>query len=136
MLDLTSLDEMPVTTRIRTRPRRKKIEMLETKRPVRWRMTLDELCYAACISATQFHDWADQGILGKRLTFRPNGGRGSQITREVAQRTVLVARLVAAGVHPLAAGCIAQGHKVNDIAPLHAELTCGVTITILREDLP
>lgn len=137
MLDLSVFDDMPTTSRIRTRPRVKKIDMPVTvERRARWRMTLDELCYAAAISPGQFQQWADEGVLGKRLAVRPNGGRASHITRETAQRTVLVARLVAAGVHPLAAGHVAQGHKVNDSEPLHAELPCGVTITILREDLP
>jgi len=131
---LTVLDEMPSVAKIRTRPKMKKVTVKEKR--VRWRMTLDELCAAACVDARQFQLWADEGILGKRIASTPNGGRGSHITREVAQRTVLVSRLVAAGVHPLAAGHIAQGHKVNDYHPLETALTCGVTITIDRTDLP
>jgi hypothetical protein len=102
----------------------------------RWRMTFDQLCMEARIDAKTFDSWADQGILGKRLTSRPVQGRGRHITRDVAQRTVLVARLVAAGLHPLAAGHVASGHSVRETDPLVAHLPNGVTVTIDRSDLP
>ncbi len=136
MLDLTVLDELPTTSRIRTRPREKKQEMQVLERRSKWRMTLDELCAVACITPVQLHQWASEGILEKRLAPKARAGRAPVITREAAQRTVLVSRLVAAGVHPLAAGHIAQGHKTNDFEPLQADLPCGVTITIQRKDLP
>lgn len=128
------LDELPTTTRIRTKPRLRKIDMPDQR--VRWRMTLDELCYAAKIPARTFDDWAAQGILGKRHALYPDQGRGRHITRELAQKTVLVARLVAAGLHPLAAGHVAQGHKTNDTSPLTTELSGGIEVTIDRSDLP
>lgn len=99
-------------------------------------MTLDQLCLTAKIDAKTFDTWADQGILGNRLRERPAQGRGRHITRDTAQRTVLVARLVSAGVHPIAAGHIAAGHSVRDTTPLHAELGNGVTVSIDRSDLP
>lgn len=134
MLDYAYMDDLPSTTRIRTKPRRRKDEMPEKR--VRWRMTLDELCYVAGITPDILDEWADKGWIGKRCVARPNGGRGRHITREMAQRTVLVSRLVRAGLHPEAAGCVAQGHKVNDHEPLHADLPGGVQITITRSDLP
>jgi len=134
MLDYSFMDELPSTTRIRTKPRRRKDEMPEKR--VRWRMTLDELCYAAGIAPNIFDEWADHGWLGKRFASRPDQGRSRHITREMAQRTVLVARLVRAGLHPEAAGCVAQGHKVNDYEPLLAHMPGGVQITITRSDLP
>ena len=102
----------------------------------RWRITFDQLCMEARIDAKTFDSWADQGILGKRLASRPVQGRGRHITRDVAQRTVLVARLVAAGLHPVAAGHIASAHNVRDKTPLTADLPNGVTVTIDRSDLP
>lgn len=103
---------------------------------MRWRMTLDELCYAAKIDHKTFDAWADAGLLGRRVTERPNQGRGRHITRDTAQRTVLVARMVAAGIHPDVAGCVAAGHKTGATDPLVAQLTGGTTFTISREDLP
>lgn len=102
----------------------------------RWRITLDQLLMEAKITAKTFDEWADQGILGKRLVERPAQGRGRHITRDTAQRTVLVARLVRAGIHPLAAGHIASSHNVRETTPLTAELPNGVTVTIDRSDLP
>lgn len=134
MLDYSVMDELPTTTRIRTKPKRGRDEMPEKR--VRWRMTLDELCYVAGIEPNLLDEWADKGWLGKRCVVRPIRGRSRQITREMAQRTVLVARLVRAGLHPEAAGHVAQGHMVNDHEPLTAELPGGVIITITRSDLP
>lgn len=91
-------------------------------------MTVDELCYAAQIEVTTFNEWADTGVIGS--------ARDRRVTRSIAQKTVLVARLVAAGLHPHAAGCVAAGHKTNDTSPLVAELPGGVTVTIERNDLP
>ncbi len=136
MLDLTVLDELPTTSRIRTRPRVKKQEMPVIERRAKWRMSLEELCSVACITPVQLQQWANEGVIEKRLAPTMRAGRAPHITREAAQRTVLVSRLVAAGVHPLAAGHIAQGHKTNDFEPLQADLPCGVTITIQRKDLP
>lgn len=103
---------------------------------VRWRMTLDELCYAAKIDVKTFDSWADRGLLGKRLASRPDQGRGRHITRETAQKTVLVARMVASGVTPDVAGCVAAGHRTGDDTPLVANLPGGISVTISREDLP
>jgi hypothetical protein len=102
----------------------------------RWRITLDELCYTARISPTIFDIWATSGYLGSRLTSVPDKGRGRHITRATAQRTVLVSRLVAAGMRPEVAGHVVAGHRVGDTAPLEAELPNGVTVTVARDDLP
>lgn len=118
-----------------TKRRRKPTTMTEQKRE-RWRMTLDELCYAAKIDVKTFDAWADAGLLGKRLASRPDQGRGRHITRETAQRTVLVARMVVSGVRPDIAGCVASGHKTGDTTPLVANLPGGIDMTISREDLP
>jgi hypothetical protein len=116
--------------------RRRKTVIRMTQPRQRWRMTLDELCYAAQITPSTFNEWADQGLLGRRVAERPDAGRGRHITRETAQRTVLVARLVSAGIHPEAAGHVAAGHKVGDDDPLEAQLNNGVTVAIRRDDLP
>lgn len=134
MLDYSLLEDLPTTTRIRTKPRHRKEDVPEKR--IRWRMTLDELCYVAGITTPIFDEWADKGWLGKRSIARPDQGRARHITRELAQRTVLVARLVRAGLHPEAAGCVAQGHMTNDREPLQADLPGGVHITISRSDLP
>lgn len=128
------LDRYVPPAKLPKRRRKQVIIMVEPRR--RWRMTLDELCYAARITPATFDRWADAGLLGKRLASRPDQGRGRHITRDTAQRTVLVARLVAAGVKPDAAGCIAAGHKTGDNTPLVADLPGGVQVTIPREDLP
>lgn len=119
----------------RTKKRRKQVSNLAEQRQ-RWRMTLDELCYAAKIDVNTFNSWADAGLLGKRLASRPDQGRGRHITRETAQRTVLVARMAAAGIRPDIAGCVAAGHKTGDTAPLVADLPGNVHVTISRDDLP
>lgn len=119
----------------RRRIRRKTVIRM-TKPRERWRMTFDELCYAARITPDTFDTWADQGLLGRRVAERPVNGRGRHITRETAQKTVLVARLVAAGIHPEAAGCVVAGHRVGDLTPLEASLNNGVTVQIRRDDLP
>lgn len=116
--------------------RRRKLTPVTSPKRERWRMTLDELCYAAGINPYIFNVWAGEGLLGKRLVAYPANGRGRHITRETAQRTVLVARMIAAGVTPTVAGCVAAGHKTGDSTPLVADLPGGIHITILREDLP
>jgi hypothetical protein len=119
------------------RLRRRKNVIRMTRPRQRWRMTLDELCYAAKITPVQFDQWASAGLLGSRLQSLPaQGGRGRHIARDTAQRTVLVARLVAVGVHPEVAGCVAAGHKTGETGPLQATLPNGVTITVPRDDLP
>jgi len=119
----------------RIKRRRKPMTMTTPKRE-RWRMTLDELCYTSGISPNVFNEWADAGYLGKRLAAYPANGRGRHITRETAQRTVLVARMVKAGVTPSVAGCVAAGHKTGDDSPLVADLPGGIHVEISREDLP
>lgn len=94
----------------------------------RWKMTAEELCYAAGIDVTTFNEWIDLGIVGRN--------RDRRVTREVAQKTVLVARLVTAGLGPYVAGCVVAGHKTNDDHPLEAELPGGVVVTVDRTDLP
>lgn len=134
-LDLDFYLDRYVAPRGQPSYRRKRRSHVNEKRP-RWRMTLDELCYVAKVNVKTFDTWADAGLLGKRLASRPDKGRGRHITRETAQRTVLVARLVAAGVHPDVAGCVAAGHKTGDNTPLVAALPGGVQVTVSREDLP
>jgi hypothetical protein len=102
----------------------------------RWRITLDELCYAARIDPVVFDAWATSGYLGKRLATCPAGGRARHITRETAQRTVLMARLVWAGLTPVAASHLVTTHHVGDEGPLVAELAGGVTVSVPRSDLP
>lgn len=103
----------------------------------RWRITLGELCYAAKITPVVFQLWADSGYLGSRLRSLPSqGGRGRHITRETAQRTVLLARLVTAGLTPEAASHVATAHAVGDDEPLRMALPGGVLVTIQRDDLP
>lgn len=91
-------------------------------------MTVEELCYAAGIDVATFNEWSDTGIVGRN--------RDRRVTKTVAQKTIIVARLVAAGLHPHAACCVAAGHKTNDTSPLVAELPGGVTVTVERTDLP
>lgn len=118
----SDLDQYGAT---RLRPKRRK-KAAEDR--MRWHMTLDELCYAAHIDPTTFNIWSDEGLLGR--------SRDRRVTREVAQKTVLVSRLITAGLHRNAAACVAAGHKTGDTTPLTAELPGGVTVTVDRSDLP
>lgn len=123
--------EPPAKQRRKTRKRK----MAEPRQ--RWRITLDELCYAASINPATFQAWADSGYLGARLRSIPSqGGRGRHITRETAQRTVLMARLVRAGLSPEAASHLATSHTVGSDEPLEVRLSEYVTVTIPRNDLP
>ena len=115
-----------------TRPKRRR----QVTERVRWRITLDQLLLEAKIDAKTFDAWADAGYLGSRLRERPNQGRGRHITRVTAQKTVLVARLVHAGISPMMAGHIASNHSLKDTTPLTIDTGHGVTVTIDRSDLP
>lgn len=116
--------------------RRKTVTRMAEPRE-RWRITLDELCYAAQITPVVFQAWAEAGYLGSRLRSLPSqGGRGRHITRETAQRTVLMARLVQAGLTPEAASHVATTHQVGNDEPLRVSLTSQAAITVSRDDLP
>ncbi len=121
-----SWSDLDVGATTRQRPKRRKKADVDTR--VRWKMSIEELCYAAGIDSDTFTEWVHFGLVGK--------SRDLRVTREVAQKTVLVARLVGAGLYPTGAGCVAAGHKTGDTSPLVAELPGGVTVTVLRTDLP
>jgi hypothetical protein len=76
-------------------------------------------------------EWQGRGLLGKPDTRQ----RGTEFNLVTAQKVVLMARLVAAGVHPVAAGHVVSGHSPKDLGPLVAEVPGGIEIRINRLDL-
>lgn len=130
----SDLDELPSTTPVRPKARGKK-KPKEVVRPTQWSMTVQELCDISKISHLKFLEWVAEGVLGNVQIGKVRSPH-STLTRAIAQRTILVTRLVAAGIHPIAAGHIASAHLTNDKTPLETELTGGVTVIIDRFDLP
>lgn len=102
---------------------------------VRWRMTLDELCYATKASAMLIEEWAQLGAYGPRWRENRDRGKYRHVTREMAQRAVIMSRLVQAGMKPEAAARISVEHTVRITDPLIARIG-AVEITIKRDDLP
>jgi len=58
------------------------------------------------------------------------------MTREGAQRAVVCARLVQAGVTERTAVKLAALHEVGDDTPLRIEISDSVTVVVDRTDLP
>lgn len=102
---------------------------------IRWRMTLDELCYVTKASPNLVEQWAQLGAYGPRWKEKRDRGKYRHVTREMAQRCVIMSRLVQAGMKPEAAARIAVEHTLRDTDPLIARLG-PIQITINREDLP
>jgi Fe2+ transport system protein FeoA len=114
---------------------RKKMTVTSDAGRVRWRMTLDELCYATKASAMLIEQWAQLGAYGPRWRENRDRGKYRHVTREMAQRAVIMSRLVRAGMKEEAAAKIAVEHQVRTTEPLIARLG-EVHITIRRDDLP
>jgi len=109
--------------------------MSDAKARVRWRMTLDELAYATKVSPITLEEWAQLGAYGPRWKENRDRGKWRHITREVAQRAVVMSRLVRAGLTTITAADIARTHEVGDDMPLYAHQG-EVTLIVKRNDLP
>jgi hypothetical protein len=102
---------------------------------VRWRVTLDQLCHLCDANPYTLEYWAALGALGPRWKEPRNSGKWRHITREAADRAVLMSRIVKAGVEPWRAAQIASTHQHGDTTPL--TVTIGeVQIQVSREELP
>lgn len=102
----------------------------------RWRITLDELAYQCGVPASEVQRWADIGALGSRYAEGRDQGFGRHITREAAQRAVLMARLTQSGVNVNRAARITVSHTVRETDPLTVDVGQGVKIIVDRSDLP
>lgn len=102
---------------------------------IRWRMTLDQLVYETKASANLIEEWAQLGAYGPRWRENRDRGKYRHVTREMAQRCMIMARLVRAGMKPEAAARIAVEHTLRTTEPLIARIG-EVQIVINREDLP
>lgn len=105
---------------------------------IRWRMTLDELVHACGVRLPELEHWAEIGGLGDRWREPRNQGKWRHITREAAQRAVLMSRMVKAGMTPEAAAVVAREHAVHrgsEPAPMMARRP-GVTFLVSRDNLP
>lgn len=103
---------------------------------VRWRITFDQLCYATGVPAAKLERWRAMGYLGARVAEPRDQGFGRHITREVAQRAVLLARCVAAGVTEETAARLVADHRAGDTQPIVAKVSDTVTIKVSKEGLP
>lgn len=107
--------------------------MTETR--VRWRITLDELCYRCGVDARTMLAWASVGVLGARYREAQNQGWARHITRLAAQRAIIASRLIRAGLTVERAAELVGSHQVNEGSPLI--VSDGTTsISIDRRDLP
>lgn len=102
---------------------------------VRWRITLDELAHMCKVPAGDVSYWAELGALGPRYSEPRDQGLGRHITREAAQRAVIMSRLIHAGVRAEEAAQISSLHNVKETGEL-AVTRNGVQIRIDRTDLP
>ncbi len=98
----------------------------------RWRMTLEGLCHLVGRRPGDLARWATWGCFGPGLAGRPVGGWGN-ITRLQAQRAVVCARLVDAGVGEHAACLMAPSMLDSPVRRGPAGLEWsdgGVTVTV------
>ena len=104
--------------------------MSDTK--TRWRMTLDELAHCCGVSVHRIDDWAMLGAFGPRYRERQNSGWHRHITRELAQRAVIMARLISAGLRADIAAAAASQHQVGDESTLTVQNSGGVYVMVNR----
>jgi hypothetical protein len=101
----------------------------------RWRMTLQELCYATKTTPFDLNRWASLGALGPRWREKKQHGRWNHITREAAQRAVIMSRLVDAGVNEEQSATLAAIWEIGSSGDytVHRE---HATIVVSTDDLP
>ena len=104
----------------------------------RWRMPLDQLAYLCKVDVYTLNTWASDGALGRKYIDQRSGGgsRWRHITREMAQRAVLMSRLTRAGVGAAAAARVAETHNVGEVTDLIVKIGTDVEVRVSREDLP
>lgn len=103
---------------------------------VRWRITLDQLLHATGVTGAELDRWRRAGYLGARVAEGADQGFGRHITREVAQRAVLMARCVDAGITEEVAARLVADHVPRDNQPIVAKMSDTVTIKVSKEGLP
>lgn len=108
---------------------------MNDERRVRWRMTYQELLYLTRTRPDMLEHWATLGALGPRWKEPRDRGKWRHVTRECAQRAVIMSRLVQAGVLPERAAEISANHTLKDETDL-VVTTGPVTVQVRRDDLP
>lgn len=96
-----------------------------------WKISPEALADLAGISVETLSEWVGRGLLGKPDTRQ----RANSLSLGTAQKTILMSRLVAVGLHPVAAGHIVATHNSKDFGPLTVELPGGIVITVDRKNL-
>lgn len=104
------------------------------QKTVKWRMTLQELCYLTKATPPELDEWAELGALGPRWKEPRDRGRWRHISREAAQRAVIMRHLLDMGLQPRTAAAIASVHQRGDLSDLHATMS-GVEVRIKRSEI-
>lgn len=107
---------------------------MSDERRVRWRITLDELCHKAKATPQALDHWAEIGALGPRWRENRDRGKWRHITREVAQRAVIMSHLLQAGIDKQVAAKLAATHERGDDTPLIAK-NKSVQIIVWRSNI-
>lgn len=102
----------------------------------KWRMTLDELCHLVDVNAHQLDRWASLGAFGPRWRERRDQGKWRHISKETAQRAVIMAALTRSGFQPIVAAALSAQHRRGAKSDLVFKFSDNVSVTIKREDLP
>lgn len=98
-------------------------------------MTLDELCYRVKCRPVDLERWAELGAFGPRWKEPRDRGKWRHITRDTAQRAVVMAHLVKIGLQEPDAARFASLHEKRDATkPLVISMD-GVEIIVRREEL-
>jgi methyl coenzyme M reductase subunit C len=80
-------------------------------------MTLDELCYSVRRTPVDLERWAELGALGDRMKEPRDRGKWRHITKDTAGRTIIMDRLVQAGLDEERAASIARTYVRRDHWP-------------------
>ena len=102
---------------------------------IRWRYTLDQLCHSARTTPATLDHWASLGAFGPRWQERRERGKWRHITRDVADRAVLMGRLTRSGISDELACRIVMTHKHGPTSDLVFSDN-DVHVTVSREGLP
>lgn len=102
---------------------------------VRWRMTFDQLCYECRTTPPVVDRWAELGAFGPRLKEPRDRGWHRHVSREVAQRAVIMSRLIKFGLNERVAAELASLHELGETEPM-IYTGNNASITIRRDNLP
>jgi len=98
-------------------------------------MTFDELCYACKVRPPTIDRWAELGAFGPRLKEPRDRGWHRHVTRELAQRAVIMSRLVKLGLDEHVAAELAVMHQLGETDEITFPAD-NASITVRRDNLP